>query len=470
MGDLVQFVDSIASSPTLRLDMNNETNWYVASFSAPAPQLRRSMSSNAMTDGVNVSSSSYDSRVLTLVLESISTTQDLSATELQKLARELNRPNNILKYQPTGATKPVFFRTYRSDMATIEDVLGSKAFRRYTINLLAEPFALGLDETFSSTFTYDGSGAGSFEYTCPTILGDVTAPLVLDVTQTGIGKTSSFWLSSQAFPTAYTAPTLKRLATNAGLPLGTDTTGVTGAGSSFWNGDYVSTSFATPTMVSRIVRSSPGLTSAGTYRVLARVVLSAAATCQLRAVREVQVSAIPTYYDAQVGASAEITNTNPGFVDLGLFRVPFGTNNAGPSSGLTMPSTLWSIQAARTTGAGALRTDGLLFLPQIMDDAVSNTTAVVTGGGASLLLPNTTVRLDADRGQATILNSSTLAEVQAGVPTWSGTLPTVSPGCTNTLWWIPAGTAVNDPWPAVASTAFTGTYKPRYLFVRPATS
>lgn len=147
MGDLVRFVDSIATSPTVRLDINDEASWFVRSFSAPPPRLRRSVAQNAMRDGISVGASQYDARTLTIELELVKSTQDASATEVQKLFRELDRASNYLMYQPNNLTKPVFFRLYRSDTSQLEDVIAQAAMRRFTIELLAEPFALGLRET-----------------------------------------------------------------------------------------------------------------------------------------------------------------------------------------------------------------------------------------------------------------------------------------------------------------------------------
>jgi hypothetical protein len=57
--------------------------------------------------------------------------------------RELDRPSNFLRYQ-AGTSAPVFFRTYRSGPDAIDF---NPITREVTVTLLAEPFALGLEQT-----------------------------------------------------------------------------------------------------------------------------------------------------------------------------------------------------------------------------------------------------------------------------------------------------------------------------------
>jgi len=460
MTDLIAFVDAISTSPTVRLDLNDDAGpFQCLPPSMPPPRLRRAMSQNAMRDGGQVSSSSYDLRTITLTLDLRTPDQDSNALQLQKLARELDRPTNILKYQPVGASKPVFFRTFRSDMAQLADVIAQKAMRQVTIELLAEPFALGLDESLSGTFTLDGL-AGSYEKELPTILGDVAAPLVIDVLNADLPLMSGpTWLAAQAVPIGITAPTMARVATNAAFgTLGTDTTGTTGAGTGYWNGDYISVSFATnASMVTRATISQPTL-AAGTYRILARVAeTSGSSTYSLRVIRQ----------DLDTGASITWVPDGSGTLDLGLFRFPFGTHDMGAVDGHTIlndpANQPWYLQARRLTGAGSLRIDGLLWVPTIMDDAVSNSTALVERPTFPGVAPGTVIDAESDQGY---VRSSGGAVTDSLPFVGSGSLPWVVPGCTNHLWWVtqPATADSTDTLP------FTATYKPRYLFVRPVSS
>jgi len=469
MTDLIAFVDAISTSPAVRLDLNDDAGpWHCSLFSAPPPRLRRAMSSNAMTDGGQVSSSSYDMRGLTISLDLITADQDANALEFQKLARELNRPTNILKYQPVGASKPVFFKTFRSDMAQLADVIAKKAMRQLTIELLAEPFALGLDETFTGTFGVDASSGTSFEATAPTILGDVSAPLVLDFSSYGAQFAfGQSLLTGQATPLGVTAPVLVRAGTNASLgTLGTDASAVTGAGTSYANADYINISFATATaMTDRLVATAA--LAAGTYRVLARIGSSTTTSVfRFRAQHSDSIGALNLQTGPTLTFDTTINGSFATFFDLGLFRFPFATDNVGTSVGYTVPASYWTLQAARDSGTGALRIDSLLWVPTIMDDTVDGTAAYLYHG-ANGLTTIITDRWDTSTGTAIKLHSATeVVESVSPQKVTSGSLPSVHPGCTNHLRLIP-----NSDAAAVSQTVtFAASYRPRYLFVRPVSS
>jgi hypothetical protein len=114
------FVDSIAASPVVRLEMSGMTqgpfNMRVGTRFDPPP-LKRSIPSSLLADGGAPTSASYDNRTIVLQLQpmvnGVAMAADAAAAQMQLLYRELDRPANILRYQ-AGTTSPVFFRTYRS--------------------------------------------------------------------------------------------------------------------------------------------------------------------------------------------------------------------------------------------------------------------------------------------------------------------------------------------------------------------
>ena len=119
MADVIQFVDAPSVSPTVRLDINDDGKWSAREFLPNLPRLRRSQSQNMLRDGGHVAASVYDMRTLVVSLDLNCATQDIAAAEVQKLARELDRETNYIRYQPTDATFPVFFKTYRSDVSNL---------------------------------------------------------------------------------------------------------------------------------------------------------------------------------------------------------------------------------------------------------------------------------------------------------------------------------------------------------------
>ncbi|OKI47311.1 carbohydrate binding domain-containing protein [Micromonospora sp. CB01531] len=155
MPDVVQFVDSISATPTVRLDLNDDQVWslkYEGTDFTPPP-LRRAVAQTLLADGGRVTAAAYDNRLLRLRLELKDTTVDAVASRTQELMRELDRPTNILKWQP-GTTEPVFFRTMRSDTNRVTEVPGTGTFKLFDVDVLAEPFAYGLKETLPQTTVY----------------------------------------------------------------------------------------------------------------------------------------------------------------------------------------------------------------------------------------------------------------------------------------------------------------------------
>ncbi|MGA4726297.1 hypothetical protein ACPB67_02655 [Micromonospora taraxaci] len=161
--DVVQFVDTVSASPTVRLDLNNESPWATAGVDFSPPPLKYAWSGTLLTDGERPSAAAYGNRRLGLSLELIAGSQDAAADAMQALWRELNRPTNVLKYQPEGATNPVFFRTLRSMDNAVQDYPGTGAgvLRTVSVEIAAEPFAVGLRETLSQVTVSNDSSEGA---------------------------------------------------------------------------------------------------------------------------------------------------------------------------------------------------------------------------------------------------------------------------------------------------------------------
>lgn len=157
-------MDSIAASPTVRLDMSGGTrgpfNMRDGTRFDPPP-LKRSIPSSLMADGGMPTSAAYDNRTIILQLQPMSNgvflPADQAATQLQLLLRELDRTTNVLRYS-AGTTSPVFFRTYRSGPDSVTFDPNNK---EVTVTLLAEPFAYGLEETLAAVTVYNDPAEGA---------------------------------------------------------------------------------------------------------------------------------------------------------------------------------------------------------------------------------------------------------------------------------------------------------------------
>jgi hypothetical protein len=161
--DIVQFVDRIDANPIVWLDLNDDVKWSLdyegTDFSPPA--LNSAYAGTLLVDGERQAASAKGNRRLKLALDLIGASVDDVAVELQKLHRELDRPANFLRWQPTSATNPVFFRTIRSAGNKIVDYPGSGKLRTVDVEVEADPFAYGLKETLAPIVVTNNSSEGA---------------------------------------------------------------------------------------------------------------------------------------------------------------------------------------------------------------------------------------------------------------------------------------------------------------------
>lgn len=158
--DVVRFVDSVTASPTVRLNLNDGTIWKILANGTefPPPPLRYATAQTMLADGARIPAAAFDNRIVRLHLQLGAAAGDSQATQIQNLARELNRPRNILMWQSTGMTNPVFFRTYRSSPSGVLEYMPT--LREATIDIPAEPFAYGLKQTLSAVTVYNDPTEG----------------------------------------------------------------------------------------------------------------------------------------------------------------------------------------------------------------------------------------------------------------------------------------------------------------------
>lgn len=149
---VVQFVDRITATPTVRLDIAAIWNVTKDSDLSP-PALDRAYAGSLLADGRPLTAAAYANRLITLVLKLRDTnaTDDQAAAHVQTLARELNRPSNFLRWQP-GTSQPVYFRTLRSEVPRIYwDAVEKSA----TVQIPAEPFAYGVKVDLAAATVYN---------------------------------------------------------------------------------------------------------------------------------------------------------------------------------------------------------------------------------------------------------------------------------------------------------------------------
>jgi hypothetical protein len=468
--NLTQIIDSLSASPTVLLDLNNENPWGVSSFSAPTPQVSYSDS--------NLRQSWYaNSRSIELALDQVNVSQDTLASNWQTLARLLDQERFWLKYQPTGATSPVFFNCYRSQVPDVFEVPGATAYRTLTVQITADPFAYGLPESGSVTINNDPvAGTNPCFWRVGTgVKGDVPTPLFVTTgAQTDLGGRGLMVATSALrYGLSQTTPLIVQLPPASGVTLSGLTAGSGDAlmsGGNYWRRTSTGVSSQTANAL-----WNPGVyilagAIVGDYHVMLRYRTSAPG---------VEWSVTLSQFDvagaAVTGPPGTTESTFAGWIDLGVFRWPLGAPEVDTAFGTTPASAGTRIRLDLSLPAGSVAGDTfdfdcLMFVPAGLDQAASNTTAFVA---VPSQLGATSASLVLDRqGDRAYLTNSGGQIGTLGYPSYVGGLPYVVPNADNSLTWLRAVSvgfsAATDT--LAATTVLNWSYNPRYLYVRPATT
>jgi len=368
---LWQFVDSVAASPTVRLDLNAGLLRIGDGFDlSPAP-VRRSIASSMLTDGEQITGWTYGNRTLVLPVQLLTSSADEAATQLQRLGRELARDSNILRVQL--GTVPYFFRTFAAPDYTFKMLKTLVELGKATLEIPADPFAYGLREDVAVGVVTNNPAAatrgGFFDVTG--VKGDVPAPLIIKDISSGLHPFGILATRSRGTPSDLVW--FAQAEDIAVVTAGTDTTNPGGGPDAAMSGtgtnNYLRTDFATATMQTRLTWSiGNGLTDGqkkairGTYRVFVVVRRSAAAS----------VMTARTSWDASwSGADANgptVTipqSTSRQLVDLGLFNIGPEKEVRPGRFGSEAPLLAQQIriEAARTGAAENLDWDLILLVP-----------------------------------------------------------------------------------------------------------
>lgn len=361
-----RFVDSPTAAPTVLLDMNDGSTWKTLGgsdfFQLPSPPLKRSIASNAMTNGGMLTSSAYDLRTLTFTVELSASTEAARIGQLDALKAELSKPANLLMYKPQLGSAPVFFRTIRSDEYTVDNQLVPGSTWRVSCSVLAEPFALGIRRDISTvTITNDpAAGTNPARVDLTGIVGDSPTPAFVRIQ--GLGAGGSAFLSQRTGnnPTAVTV----YAQTESGT-LSADTT--TWSNAAMSGGTGTASSFTDSSLQTRVTLTVPTASSPealrGRYRVILRV--HTGGTSADFSIRWVQNPGAgqDAVYGPQVSYHA---NTIWQFLDLGIVEYPsLQAPQAIGYSGLPAgyATSQLGIQASRANGADNLDMDYVYLMP-----------------------------------------------------------------------------------------------------------
>jgi hypothetical protein len=458
-GEIIQFVDSVSASATVRLDLNTGP-WAVLmdGTSVPPPPLRRAIAQTLLQDGAYLPASAYDTRTITLRLQHVGTSATSAATAVQVLNRELDRETNILRWQPEPLIPAVYFRTFRSPDYDPQIDHGLD-LHHFTIQIVAEPFALGLPVTVTPVaVSNDPANAQGKFFDVTSVQGDVETPLLVKVPGASVtGKQSLMAVRRRGTPSAQ--PFLLQA---EAMTQGTDTATV--ANNVIYSGsgnNSSATTFATVTtsairLSTTTFPASPSVDARGTYRVFLRCA-GATTGASFGLILRHGVRAIN---NSEVTVTQLTGGTYMTMADLGLVQLPEGYDPVtdGPTGVATQVNGVpLSVLIRRISGSGNFITDYLLFVPA--DDSLG----IMKWGTSS---PSAFVFNGISRSMYGLDASGRVSDIQSAG--FVGAPPMVSPGVTNRVFYIndvsPQNT-VND----VVSTTVTVSpfYWPRYLAVRP---
>ena len=355
---LVQFVDSVDVSATVRLDLQaGPVSIDADGFSLGAPSMEGDPGGIGVEDGFRKIS-------LPAVVEG---DKGEALAVLSKLAVELLRETNWLRFQLNAGAAPVWFKTYRTPPAAIsfDEVLvygsssgvtaddGSSDMWRIAVTLDADPFGWGarVDAVVDAVVSNDPAAVTNPQgFVTPVILGDAPASPII------------WWgttLTDQPFLLASGPARTPQLAqAEVGL-LGGDTTfqahdaAFSGAGS-----NYTRTTFATGAgMLDRLGLDAP--LAPGLWRALARVRQNTAT----------DVVALQLHPDRSRGDSPTVTMASVStfqIVDLGVYQAPpnVGVDHvAGGPAATGVPNFGNWLGAQRVSGTGTLDIDYVVYVP-----------------------------------------------------------------------------------------------------------
>jgi hypothetical protein len=482
MTRFIQFVDSIAASPTVLLDLDDGNPFNIQAGSAVSPPtLRRTTAQGIRQDGDIEVATSYDGRDIPLNLGIAEVAAETQATAIQKLARILDRQDGAwLKWQDEGMNKPRFYRTRRASFDVIDEVLDATPNRALRITLSADPFGYGLPVSNTFTITNDPTtGTNKMLAAMPTILGDVPTPLNLSFPiADGVFKTRVASLIDYA-GASLPAPYYKSLASgtiNSSPPAGwtvadaADVTMVGGNRRRFTKTSGTALCRPTAAVVQQWASLPPG-----DYRVMVRTGAAPAGTELLFFNKPPSTGSELIYSEAVGKAVISAASAGKDWFDLGVVAMPGGaplTDVAFGNPGATGPA-LWNVAVFSSVASMTVDLDAIVLIP-----AGRPATSARHG---SVTFPSTYgTRVVTWDGQNYYRIANGISTFTAGVTSVvpasevTGGNPLVGPGATNFLHFF---MTVADPSAASRfsddkslTTIVSWSYNPRYLYNRPDTT
>jgi hypothetical protein len=457
----LRFVDKIDASPATRLNLNDGILWRFQRQPPPdfsPPPLKRSVVDTLLREGSKVAASAYDNRRLVFDLVVEAGSEDLMATQLQTLHRELDRELNILKYQPDGATNPVFFRTLRSPVDRLAIHAEKENRLRCKLDLLAEPFAYGLKVSESPVTVYNDPAAGSngCYWDVTGVTGDVPTPAYITMPSGANNKVQCLSVRRHGTPGGVYVIQAEDMSQQTDTTKQANDAAMSGAGQNWSRCTFA----GTPGVSTRLQTTDwPEAGSSKEYRGRYRVFMRCRKT-----VAGDDIKVLLNAVDPNLSTWVTLPNQSwLMWVDLGIATVPYKTHDTvmiGYSnvehqiyaSGVTV-----KLYAKRDSGSGNLDFDVFVLVPA--DEEMALTT--IQAGSMNFVF-------DGPNDSAIRLRTvSPFGIFPGGTLPRAGSFPLLTPNQTNRLALMHNIGGELQADVLGASLSVTVEYWPRWLYVRP---
>jgi len=443
-----QFVaDMVTATPTVLLDINSASTglWVGDGYNLSPTGFDKGRVGNSMRHGQRIVRSSAQNQILNIPLQVNATTNQTASTTIQTLGMLL-RVDGILKYQASGATNPVFFRTFADPEYAIEVTKTLVQNAKLNLQIECEPFAYSPRvEVTGSPFTLSNdpaAGSNGMFIDIASVVGDVETPLFLIATSTGatnglLSKWTHVATRRRGTPSSYS-----NVVQGEAMTLGTNA--VVTADAAMSGGSKLRITPGTATHVIRANDTFPAngtstIEARGEYIVYARLAKTVAGDTWTAQLKYGVDSTAPVANDTVTLPAAV---AGPFWVNLGKIPVPPWSDPANHGfSGIPLKVLMpWvGFYAGRTAGSGSLDFDCLYFMPADESTVITkwpatDTTYVLDGTsaeGGSVYAATTA--LDE------VITTASPAQIVGG-----GGFPELIPGQTNRVHVIrqvdPAGT------------------------------
>lgn len=430
----------------------------------------------------------YLRRQVSFTLQITGTYQQAAAftQQLARIVAQGRRSWLMLRW--SAGDDPMFARVYPSSMDALEMRSAGVEVWHLPLALTCEGGLYGAPQSGSVSINNDPANATNpcFWNIGSSVLGDLETPLFITTgAQTDLStRYLMIGSNSLAYGLTQTSPYIFQL-NAAGITTATNGNGAwtTGTGDAAMSGGnyYRFTANANGVVNSGTLTWNAGtvvLSGApiGDYRVLLRYRTSAPAdhwTVTLS-----QLTANGAVNGATTAFSSASTSLMPaGWLDLGVFRFPSGSPvydtefATTPASAGQRVSVNVSVQPGSFTVGDTFDVDVLMFVPAGVDQAAASHLAIAQvpstlGSGVSAQAV-----FDGVSQSFFLLNSSGQLAASA-IATFAGSMPTVVPGCHNSVTFLrtlnnPAFTGSDA---ITTSTTLNWQYWPRYLHLKPSGS